>query len=177
LVRRVLLGAALLGFCSFATAQSIAYSYLGIAISGQPVTNFVDQKKYIGWLRIEDPEVRFAVPQNSSVARGRTASVKVATVNSSKWKSLVATLRSNESGPGQFRFGAGDDGGMAPLVKAQKQKTLVPDAELDLYNENTNQFVGKVRIKGVRVLSLRDVQASACPMYDVILSFQSIVKE
>jgi hypothetical protein len=56
-------------------------------------------------------------------------------------------------------------------------KYTVPEAELDFYDLDTAKFVGKYEVRGIRVLSLENAAASACPMYDVTLSFRSIGKE
>lgn len=167
----------LVGYTPTARPQSIGYSYLHIVVKGQPVTNLVFDKKYLGWLRVDGVEVQGSA-SSALASKSAISSTARAPSNADRgWKPLPTILQSNSLGPGNLRFGAGDDGRMAPLLTAQEKRTFVPEAEIDLYVEETSQFVGKFKIKGIRILSLRDVQASACPMYEVTLSFQSIVKE
>ncbi|MGB0034194.1 MAG: hypothetical protein WBP79_01815 [Candidatus Acidiferrales bacterium] len=157
-----------------ARTQSVGYSYLHIAVNGQTATNIVVNEKYNGWLGIEGVE---AAPPAVAAKKSANAATKVRKDDESEWKEAAASLRAGKAGPGRLRFGAGDEGGFDPIVKAQKEKLLIPEADLDLYVFETNELVGKFKIRGIRVLSLEDVPASACPMYMVTLSFQSIAKE
>ena len=53
---------------------------------------------------------------------------------------------------------------------------LIASAELDLYDRDSHALIGKYRIKGIHVLSLVDVQASACAMYVITMRFESVQK-
>ncbi len=152
--------------------QVYGYSYLLIEVTGHPIENFTVDPNYRGWLQIE--AVR-AMHTSSSVHS--MAAVKTQNADDGRWKSLASILRAGKLGPGEIRFDAGDDGGFAPVLGAQKRKQVIQEAELALYAEDTDKLVGKFKIKGIRVLSLEDVPASACPMYEVTLSFRSIVTE
>lgn len=55
--------------------------------------------------------------------------------------------------------------------------TIIPEADLVYYDLEKNVFIGKYKLKGIRVLSLEDFPASACAMYEITLSFHSISKE
>jgi hypothetical protein len=92
------------------------------------------------------------------------------------WTDFPVILRSGRAGSGRFSLGAGDSGGLEPLIDAQKRKSLIASAELDLYDRDSHALIGKYRIKGIQVLSLKDVQASACAMYEITMSFQSVQK-
>ena len=92
------------------------------------------------------------------------------------WTDFQAILHSGRAGSGRFSFGAGDNGGLEPLIDAQKHKSLIASAELDLYDDDSGKLIGKYRIKGIHVLSLEDVKASACAMYEINMSFQSVEK-
>ena len=53
---------------------------------------------------------------------------------------------------------------------------VIASADLDLfpnYGEG-RALIGKYRIKGIRIVAVEDVPASACGMYDVTARFQSI---
>ncbi|MGH9714067.1 MAG: hypothetical protein ACRD5M_12290 [Candidatus Acidiferrales bacterium] len=151
-------------------SQSVGYSYLRMEIGGHPMTNFVHDEKHQGWLQIFPLEAKL----NSQPANGTSKKKKS---GNAEWSKLPAILKSGHSGPGELDFGAGDDGGLDPLLEAQKRKTLIPQAELDLYNEETSDFIAKFTITGVRILAVEDVPASACAMYSITLSFQSIEKK
>lgn len=84
--------------------------------------------------------------------------------------------KSGRRGPGRLSFLAGEDGDLRPVVQAQKQKIRISNAELDLYSE-TDRFMGRFRITGVRVLSLEPVQNFACPEDSLTLRFESIARE
>jgi hypothetical protein len=144
------------------------YSYLRMEISGKPITNIVVDEKHQGWLQISS--VRATALQSD--ANANASSAKPA----SKWTALPAILRAGRVGRGKIRFGAGDSGGLDPLIEAQKHGSPVESAELDLYDESSGKFIGKYKLKNIRVLSLEDVPASACAMYEITMSFESANK-
>jgi hypothetical protein len=175
------IAAALFCFAHPALAQSDGHSYMRLEISGHPMTNLVLDEKYQGWLAIE--AVRATIIQSSPRATevgskdevpGDTAQ-KTKSAND-RWSNLPAILQSGHAHAGKIRFGAGDSGGLEPLLDAQKRKTLLASADIDLYDESSGTFVGKYQLKGIRVLSLEDVKASACAMYEITMSFQSARK-
>ena len=53
----------------------------------------------------------------------------------------------------------------------------MPQAELELYDEDKNVLIGRYKLTGIRILSLENVPASACAMSEVTLSFRAIEKE
>ena len=165
-------------FAPQARAQSDGHSYLRLEISGRPMTNLVLDQKYQGWLAIE------AVRATTIQSPGEVASKdgvpgdkaqKTPRAND-RWSSLPAILRSGHAHAGKIRFGAGDSGDLEPLLEAQKRRFLLASADLDLYDESSGAFVGKYQLKSIRVLSLEDVKASACAMYEITMSFQSAQK-
>jgi hypothetical protein len=172
------LALALGGTATPASAQADRYSYLRIEIAGHPVTNIVFNEKYPGWLQIEgvDAKSDAPVPNEKSHASRTDPSWHPNEKDGRPWTTFQAILRSGRAGSGRFSFAAGDSGGMDPLIDAQKHKSLIASAELDLYDENSGAFIGKYRIKGIHVLSLEDVKASACAMYEINMSFQSVEK-
>lgn len=145
------------------------HSYMHITIGDHVLTNFVRNDGYQnGWLAVELVLVRNA---------GRTlASGGSADGVPKGWGLLSAEMKSGHHGRGTLRFGVGDDGGLDPLLAAQKNGTVIASAELDLfpnYGEGRT-LIGKYRIKGIRIVAVEDVPASACGMYDVTARFQSI---
>jgi hypothetical protein len=174
--------AALFCFAHAALAQSDGHSYLRLEISGHPMTNVVLDEKYQGWLAIEG--VRATIIQSpprttdevGSKDEGPGDAAQKTKKANDHWLSLPVILRSGHAHAGKIRFGAGDSGGLEPLLDAQKRKTLLASANLDLYDESNGTLPGKYQLKGIRVLSLEDVQASACAMYEVTMSFQSARK-
>jgi hypothetical protein len=175
------LAAMVLAFCvaaSPARAQSDGHSYLRIKIGGHTITNYVEYKKYAGWLQIEgvDAKSDAPVPNEKSHASPTDSSWHPNEKDGRPWTTFQAILRSGRAGSGRFSFAAGDSGGMDPLIDAQKHKSLIASAELDLYDEESGALIGKCRIKGIHVLSLEDVQASACAMYEINMSFQYVEK-
>jgi hypothetical protein len=154
-------------------AQEMGYSYMQFSVNGKHAQNVPRNPSYNGWMQIE-----------SVLARRRLATLKMddSPPNSpveaayGSWSDFPKILQDGKSGPGQMEFGVGDEGGLDPLLDAQKRHLLIPQVELDHYAEIGNQFVGKFILRGVRVLSLKDALASACPMYEVRISFQSISK-
>lgn len=147
-------------------SQELGYSYLRMDVNGHTISNFVPNEKYSrGWLQI----------MGQPALKADTD--KTAKADDDGWAAFSSVLRSGRSGPGTLRFGAGDSGGMEPLFDAVKQKLVIPQAELDLYTEDTEKFIGRFKIKKIRILSLEDMPASACGAYVITLSFQSIAKE
>ncbi|MGH9748148.1 MAG: hypothetical protein ACRD59_18785 [Candidatus Acidiferrales bacterium] len=140
------------------------HSYLHIEIAGHAVTNIVQQEKYGGWLQISYIRAKASQPP---AAAGSSAPAK------SNWTSLSTILRTGRAGAGKIRFGVGDHGELVALVDAQKRGAKIATAQLDLYDENSGSFLGAYELKGIRVLSLEDVPASACAMYSITLSFES----
>ena len=165
-------------------AQEYGYSYMRIAVEGKSVTNFVHNSRYTGWLQVEAVRagpalpVTHSAPETASGGAGAAGTpTKVEKVRSERWTTLPSLLRSRRGGAGELRFGAGDDGGLQPLFDAQKQRTNVPQAELELYDEDKNVLIGRYKLTGIRILSLENVPASACAMSEVTLSFRAIEKE
>ena len=161
-----------------ARAQSDGHSYLHIEIAGHSMTNVVLDEKYTGWLAIEDVDAKSdaPVPNEKKHAADYDPSWRPNEKDGRPWTDFPVILRSGRAGSGRFSFGAGDSGGLEPLIDAQKRKSLIASAELDLYDRDSHALIGKYRIKGIQVLSLKDVQASACAMYEITMSFQSVQK-
>jgi hypothetical protein len=165
------IAAAFGSFAAPARAQSDGHSFLRMEIAGRPITNLVLNQKHAGWLQVEG--VRAIVASREVVPGDATHKTKTA---DDRWSNLSVILRSGHARAGKIRFGAGDDGGLEPLIDAQEHKSLLASADLDLYDESSGAFIGKYRLKGIRVLSLEDVKASACAMYEITMSFQSVEK-
>jgi len=170
----------LLMLASPAGSQEYGYSYLRMEVAGHPITNLVINEKYsAGWLEVLGVRVKLLSsnthPKDQPKPAGET--VSVAKADEDGWTTFPAVLRSGRSGPGKLSFGAGDSGGLDPLFEAQKHQSLIKQAELDFYTVETDKFVGRFKIKGIRILSLKDIPASACGAYEISLSFHSIVKE
>lgn len=159
-------------------AQSDGHSYLHIEVAGRPMTNVVLDEKYTGWLAIEDVDAKSdsPVPNEKSHAEDYDPSWHPNEKDGRPWTDFPVILRSGRAGSGRFSFGAGDSGGLEPLIDAQKRKLLIASAELDLYDRDSHALIGKYRIKGIHVLSLVDVQASACAMYLITMRFESVQK-
>jgi hypothetical protein len=175
------LAAIVLAFCAAAPparAQYDGHSYLRIKVAGHPIRNYVQNEKYTGWLQIEavDAKSDAPVPNEKSHVSPADPSWHPNEKDGRPWTDFPAILRSGRAGSGRFSFGAGDGGEMKPLFDAQKHKSLIPSAELDLYDEDGGALIGKYLIKGIHVLSLEDVKASACAMYEINMSFQSVEK-
>ena len=92
------------------------------------------------------------------------------------WGFLSAEMKLGHHGPGTLSFGVGDNGGLDPLLAAQKNGTIIPSVDLDLFPDygEGRALIGKYRIKRIRIVAVEDVPASACGMYDVTVRFQSI---
>jgi len=157
-----------------AAAPARAQSYLRIEIAGHHVTSSPWNEKYKGWLQIEAVEassdalnaraVSGAAPSGSWEESGR------------RWTVFPAILHSERAAAGRLSFGIDDSASLEPLRDAQKHKSLIASAELDYYDENNGAFIGKYRLKGIRVLSLGNAPPPACPEYELTISFQSVEK-
>jgi hypothetical protein len=182
-ILRVLVSGVFLMSATLALAQSdveedqIGYSYMRIEVAGRSILNFAVSPKYQdGWLQIEVVEVHPANFPASRVPALKAEAAKQGYPGEDGWLPLDEVLQSGWRGRGTIRFGAGDSGGFAPMLEAQKNRTAIEHADLDLYALDTRRLVGKFRIDGIHVLAMDDVPASACPMYEVTLSFRSIMK-
>ena len=161
-------------------SQEVGYSYLRMDVNGHTISNFVPNEKYSrGWLEILGMEVKSpsSITHPPPQPELKENTKEIAKSDGDGWTQLSAALRSGRSGPGKLHFAAGDSGGMEPLFDAIKQSSVIPQAELDFYTENTGKFVGRFKIKKIRILSLEDIPASACGAYMITVSFQSIAKE
>jgi len=162
-----------------ARAQSdVARSYLRIEIAGRPMTNIVLNQKYFGWLAIEAVNAKsdLPVPNEKSHVASYDPSWHPKEKDGRPWTDFQGILQSGRAGSGRISFGAGDNGGLEPLIDAQKHKSLIASAELDLYDDDSGKLIGKYLIKGIHVLSVEDVQASACAMYEITMRFRSAQK-
>ena len=76
-------------------------------------------------------------------------------------------MKSGHHGPGTLSFDVGDNGGLDPLLAAQKSGTIIPSADLDLFSDygEGRKPLGKYLIKQIRIVAVEDVPASACGMY------------
>jgi hypothetical protein len=175
LLLAAIVSASLLGTASRARSQDIGYSYIRIAVKGVPVSNFSENPKYKGWLQILIADVSSSdrtIDTVKTVARSRGAITDPMEI---AWKDAARMAKSGR--PGRIEFVAGDDGGFDPLFAAMKHRTMIPAAEIEIYNIDTNEFAGGFKIKGIRAVSIKDNPASACPEYIVTLSFRSIAKD
>jgi hypothetical protein len=145
------------------------HSYMRIAIGDHVLTNMVRNDEYQhGWLSVEFILIKLT-------SQTRALAVKAPGIPKG-WELLSAEMKSGHHGPGTLNFGVGDNGGLDPLLEAQKKGTVIASADLDLfpnYGEGRT-LIGKYRIKAIRVVDVEDVPASACGMYDVTMRFQSI---
>jgi hypothetical protein len=146
------------------------HSYMHVAIGDRVLTNLVRNDEYQkgGWLAVELVLVKNT--GQTHAAGGNTAGLPKG------WGLLGAEMKSGHHGPGTLSFGVGDNGGLDPLFAAQKNGTVIPSADLDLfpnYGEGRT-LIGKYRIKRIRIVAVEDVPASACVMYEVTVRFQSI---
>jgi hypothetical protein len=162
------------GAAAPARAQSDPYSYLRIEIAGHPVITMGWKEKYKGWLQIEDVE---ASSNALNAKAGSGAALSGSWEESGRrWTVFAAILHSGRAGAGRLSFGIDDSADREPLRDAQKHKSLIASAELDYYDENSGTFIGKYRLKGIRVLSLENAPPPACPEYELTISFQSVEK-
>jgi hypothetical protein len=171
------LAAILLAFCAATTparAQSDGFSHLRIEIAGHPVASLTWNEKYKGWLQIEgvvaSSDARNAGAGSGASPRGSWME------DGRRWTDFSSILNSGRAGAGRLSFGIDDTGSVKPLIDAQKHKSLIASAELDYYDGNSGTFIGKYRLKGIRVLSLETAPPSACPEYELTISFQSVEK-
>jgi len=145
------------------------HSYLRIVIGDRALTNLAQNEEHQkgGWLAIEPVLVKSTRP---------TPGVGGSTDIPKGWRLLSEEMKSGHHGPGTLSFGVGDDGGLEPLLAAQKNSTIIPSADLDLFldNDKTRTRIGKYLIKRIRIVAVEDVPASACSMYYVTIRFQSI---
>jgi hypothetical protein len=146
------------------------HSYMHIVIGDHVLTNFGPNANYQkgGWLAIDSVAVKN--PGQTHVYRGNTDRLPKG------WVFLSAKMKSGHHGPGTLSFGVGDSGGLDPLLAAQKNGTIIPSADLDLFPDygQGQTLIGKYVIKRIRILAVEDVPVSACGMYDVTIRFQSI---
>jgi hypothetical protein len=166
-----------------ARPQELGYSYLAIEVGGHHITNFVEDKKYQGWLKLYVVEAHSLSPASRSISKCAPTEKAQASLTREQedaregWISLADFMKSKPGSSGKIRFDAGDSGGMEPMFEAMTHKTIVPEADLVYYDFEKDIFIGKYKLKGIRILSLEDVRASACAMYEVTMSFRSITKE
>jgi|SRR5579871_2510371 len=161
-----------------AAAQTYGYSYLRMQIAGNSISNVFDDAKYTGWLQLDIAEARLYLPRAARAGEANSqVTPKPATTTYTRWKSLPVLLKSGHAGRGQLRILAGDNGGLDPLFEAQKHKAAIPEAQIDLYEFETNQFLGSVQVKSIRILKVENAAAMACPAYLITMSFQSISKQ
>jgi hypothetical protein len=137
------IAAAFGSFAAPARAQSDGHSFLRMEIAGRPITNLILNQKYAGWLQVEG--VRAIVASREAVPGDATHKTKTA---DDRWSNLSVISRSGHARAGKIRFGAGDDGGLEPLIDAQEHKSFLASADLDLYDESSGAFIGKYRLKG-----------------------------
>lgn len=146
------------------------HSYIHIMISDHVLTNLVVNEEYQkgGWLAVESVLVKST--GHTHGAGGNTGRLPKG------WRLLSAVMKSGHHGPGTLSFGVGDNGGLGPLLAAQKNGTIIPSADLDLFPDygKGRTLIGKYLIKRIRIVAVEDVPASACGMYDVTVLFQSI---
>ena len=169
----VVVATAVGGFARQSPAQDSAddgHSYMHITIGDHVLTNFVGNDKYQkgGWLAVE-----LVLIKNT----GQTHAAGRNTAGLPKgWGLLSAEMKSGHHGPGTLSFGVGDNGGLDPLLAAQKSGTVIPSADLDLFPDygEGRTLIGKYLIKRIRIVAVADVPASACSMYEVTVRFQSI---
>lgn len=160
--------------------HAFGYSYVKISVGDKAITNFVHDEKYLGWLTVEGvtvklpPEMAQSATQRGFSELDESISLKAFAEG---WRYLELVPHLKRMGPGRIEFGSGDDGGFGPMIEAQKRGALIPSAELVLNKMDGGRYIGRYKLAGIRVISLEDVQASACPMYDVTLSFRSMTRE
>jgi hypothetical protein len=146
------------------------YSYMHIMIGDHVLTNLVRNEEYQkgGWLAVESVLVR-STGQTHGAGGNRDRLPK-------GWGLLSTEMKSGHHGPGTLSFGVGDNGGLGPLLAAQKNGTVIPSADLDLFSDygKARILIGKYLIKRIRIVTVEDVPSSACGMYDVTVRFQSI---
>jgi hypothetical protein len=157
-----------------ARAQYDPSSYLRIEIAGHQVASSPWKEKYEGWLQIEAVEASSdALNAKAGSGAGPSGSWEE---SGRRWTVFPAILHSGRACSGRLSFGIDDSASLEPLREAQKHKSLIASAELDYYDENSGTFIGKYRVKGIRVFSLENATPGACPEYELTISFQSVEK-
>lgn len=164
----------LLAFAASGRAQDEGYSYVQLIVNGHAATTMFSDRQHPGWMQVLNVEATLNDASKNAAGKTRKHLWAIHTLNDGR--TFVFLSKSGRRGPGKLAFLAGDDGGLGPLVQAQKQKIRIPTAELDLYSE-TDRFIGRFRITGLRVLSLEPVQNFACPEDSLTLRFESILRE
>jgi hypothetical protein len=174
------LAAIVLAFCAAAAparGQSDGFSFLRIEIAGHNVTNTVWKEKYKGWLQIEAVEAGSDAPDaRAGSGAAPSGSWQESDKDGRRWTDFAVILHSGRAGAGRLSFGFDDPGALEPLREAQKHKSLIASAELDYYDMESGAFIGKYRLRGIRVLSLEHAPPSACPTYGLTMTFQSVEK-
>jgi hypothetical protein len=146
------------------------HSYVHIVIGDHVLTNMFENEGYSkgGWLAVDSVFVK---------RTGQTRGADGNTDGPPKgWGFLSAEMKSGHHGPGTLSFDVGDSGGLEPLLAAQKNGTIIPSADLDLFPGygKGRTLIGKYVIKRIRIVAVEDVPVSACGMYYVTVRFQSI---
>lgn len=143
----------------------IGYSYLRLVIEGKPMENMALNPQYKGWLRLDGIDAR-AFPHIPNAPTEKA--------HSPGWTSLEKFLKDGANRSGELDFQAGDDGGLDPIFDAIKRRLIIPEADLDYFNFDTNALVGRFKLKGVQTLSMKNAPASACAAYVIRIRFRSI---
>jgi len=148
------------------------HSYMHIMIGNHVLTNLVRNEEYQkgGWLAVESVSLLVKSTGQTRGAGGNTDRLPKG------WELLSPEMKPGHHGPGTLSFGVGDNGGLEPLLAAQKNGTIIPSADLDLFPDygKGRTLIGKYLIKRIRIVAVEDVPASACGMYVVTMRFQSI---
>jgi hypothetical protein len=147
------------------------HSYIHILIGDHALTNLFGNGEYGkgGWLAVDSVLVKKTGQTHDPSGRTPDQLPK-------GWGPLSDEMKSGHHGPGTLSFGVGDNGGLSPLLAAQKNGTIIPSADLDLFPDygKGSTLIGKYLIKRIRIIAVEDVPASACGMFDVTVRFQSI---
>lgn len=159
--------------------HAYGYSYIQIGVDGHAITNFVHDQKYVGWLTVEGVMITLRAPSAHSAKEAAPNPNETLEQERFRegWRYLEQVAPSSRIGPGKLNFGSGDDGTFDPMIDAQKRARVIASAELALYATDGGRYLGRFKIRDIRVLSVEPIQASACPMDDITLSFRSITKE
>lgn len=159
--------------------QAYGISYMKISVGGHAITNFAEVKKYAGWLAVENVMITLQTPPAPTAEEAAPNPNETPEQEWARegWEHLDQVAPPTRVGPGRLNFGSGDDGTFDPMIDAQKRGAVIPSAELALYATDGGRYLGRFKIRGIRVLSVEPIQASACPMDDITLSFRSITKE
>jgi hypothetical protein len=147
------------------------HSYIHIVIGDHALTNVFGNGEYGkgGWLSVDPVLVKTTGQTHGPSSRTPDQLPK-------GWELLSDEIKSGHHGPGTLSFGVGDNGGLEPLLAAQKNGTIIPSADLDLFPDygRGRTRIGKYLIKRIRIVAVEDVPSSACGMYNVTVRFQSI---